>query len=99
MNSTYTLGMHNSWQSGAALLCDGVIIAAASEERFTREKDCSGIPGSSIKFVLNRAGISISEVDKIAYGMTTSITPDALTLATMLERGKNLIDFGSFISN
>ena len=94
MNSTYTLGMHNSWQSGAALLCDGVIIAAASEERFTREKDCSGIPGSSIKFVLNRAGISISEVDKIAYGMTTSITPDALTLATMLERGKNLIDFG-----
>ena len=33
------LGIHNSWQSGAALIVDGRVVAACNEERFTRKKN------------------------------------------------------------
>lgn len=39
--------------SAAALICDGEIVAAASEERFTRKKADSSIPHHAIKFCLN----------------------------------------------
>ena len=40
--------------SAAALICDGEIIAAASEERFTRKKADSSIPVHAINYCLKK---------------------------------------------
>jgi carbamoyltransferase len=52
----------------SALLVDGEIIAAAEEERFRRVKHAYAIPPVlSARFCLERAGISPSDVDVVAY--------------------------------
>jgi carbamoyltransferase len=53
--------------SAAALIQDGKIIAAAQEERFTRKKHDESFPIHAIKFCLKHSGISISDVDAIAF--------------------------------
>lgn len=53
--------------SAAALLRDGEIIAAAQEERFTRNKHDAGFPGNSIEYCLQVAGIPLEQVDHIAF--------------------------------
>lgn len=52
----------------AALLKDGEIVALGSEERFVRVKYASGIfPYYSAKFCLDTAGITLDQVDAIAW--------------------------------
>ncbi|MEN6621123.1 MAG: carbamoyltransferase [Smithella sp.] len=53
--------------SAAALLINGEIIAAAQEERFTREKHTSAFPFHAIKYCLMQAGIKLRDVDIIAF--------------------------------
>ncbi len=53
--------------SAAALIRDGVIIAAAQEERFTRKKHDAAFPKHALTFCLAQAGISIDEVDYVAF--------------------------------
>lgn len=53
--------------SGAALIEDGHIIAAAQEERFTRIKHDSGFPVKSIEYCLKQAGIKAGDIDAIAF--------------------------------
>lgn len=38
--------------SAAALICDGKIVAAAQEERFTRKKHDAGFPKNAILYCL-----------------------------------------------
>ncbi|MCY2961859.1 MAG: carbamoyltransferase [Planctomycetota bacterium] len=53
--------------SSAALVKDGVLVAAAEEERFSRVKHDSGFPHLAIEFVLGRAGITIHDVDYVVF--------------------------------
>lgn len=53
--------------SAATIIKDGVIIAAAQEERFTRLKHDNSFPCKSIEFCLNSLGIAINEVDYITF--------------------------------
>jgi carbamoyltransferase len=53
--------------SSAALVRDGVIVAAAEEERFSRIKHDAGFPRLAIDFCLKRAGISIQDVDLVVF--------------------------------
>lgn len=53
--------------SGAALIEDGNIIAAAQEERFTRVKHDAGFPVKSIEYCLKQAGLKPSDIDGIAF--------------------------------
>ena len=53
--------------SGACLLQDGVPVAAASEERFTRRKQDSEFPVNAVEYVLSEAGIDISQVEAVAF--------------------------------
>lgn len=53
--------------SAAALVQDGKIVAAAQEERFTRKKQDSGFPGEAVKYCLAEAGISVDEIDILAF--------------------------------
>ncbi|MBF0426228.1 MAG: carbamoyltransferase [Magnetococcales bacterium] len=53
--------------SAAALVRDGEIVAAAQEERFTRKKHDADFPRHAVEFCLARAGITLAEVDYVAF--------------------------------
>ena len=53
--------------SAAALLRDGEIVAAAQEERFTRRKHEAAFPTRAVDFCLQRAGVTLDAVDRIAF--------------------------------
>ena len=56
-----------SHDASATLLQDGVVLAAAEEERFTRQKHQGGWPESAIEFCLSSAGLSKTDIDHIAF--------------------------------
>ena len=53
--------------SAAAIIKDGEIIGAAQEERFTRIKHDSGFPANAVRFCLEAASASGSDVDYVVY--------------------------------
>ena len=53
--------------SAAAITVGGKIIAAAQEERFTREKHTADFPTNAIKYCLDEAGLEIDELDAIVF--------------------------------
>ena len=64
----YILGISAFYHDSAAvLLKDGVIVAAAQEERFTRKKHTADFPGNAIDFILKQGRVSIKELDVIAF--------------------------------
>lgn len=63
----YVLGISRVHDSAAALVRDGEIIAFAEEERFTRVKHDGRFPSRAVEFCLNQAGITLAEVDHVAF--------------------------------
>ena len=53
--------------SAAALIEDGLIIAAVQEERFTRKKHDAAFPERAISYCLEEAGIGLKEVDFVTF--------------------------------
>jgi carbamoyltransferase len=53
--------------SAAAIVVGGKIIAAAQEERFTRDKHTPDFPTQAIKYCLDEAGLEINELDAIVF--------------------------------
>lgn len=53
--------------AAAALIVDGRIVAAAQEERFTRIKHDAAFPLHAIRYCLQEGGISINDVDYVAF--------------------------------
>ena len=53
--------------SAAALVCDGKIIAAAQEERFTRKKFDASFPVNAIKYCLDSGGLEMDEIDSVVF--------------------------------
>jgi carbamoyltransferase len=72
----YTLGINAVYHdSAAALLRDGVVLAAAEDERFTHVKHAKRpvpfstwqLPFDAIDYCLSEAGITLKDVDHVAY--------------------------------
>jgi carbamoyltransferase len=64
----YILGVSCDYHdSSAALLKDGQLVAAASEERFSRKKHDSAIPSQTIAWCLEYAGIQSRDLDYVAF--------------------------------
>ncbi|MFH0870485.1 MAG: carbamoyltransferase [archaeon] len=64
----YILGISCYYHDSAACLIeDGVIVAAAEEERFTREKHDSSFPVNAINFCLAKAGITAKQLSYVAF--------------------------------
>jgi carbamoyltransferase len=53
--------------AACCLLQDGNLVAAAEEERFTRTKHESAIPRAAFRFCLEQGGLTIADVDCVAY--------------------------------
>src|SRR6476646_5372892 len=63
----YILGI-NAYHgnASAAIIADGRLVAAVEEERCNRVKYAAGFPSAAIRYCLDAAGITLSEVDHIA---------------------------------
>ena len=46
------LGLNDGYNSSAALMVDGTVVACAQEERFTRVKNQSGYPRLAVEYCL-----------------------------------------------
>ncbi len=53
--------------SAAALVQDGVIAAAAQEERFSRKKHDAGFPSASVSYCLDHAGLTTEDLDYVVF--------------------------------
>jgi carbamoyltransferase len=53
--------------SAAALVVDGRVVAAAQEERFTRQKYDSRYPVNAITYCLAEAGARLADIDYVAF--------------------------------
>ena len=60
------LSMYEVHVASAALMIDGVVIAAAHEERFTRIKADVGFPLQAARFCIEQAGIDPADIDVVA---------------------------------
>ncbi|MBN2006514.1 MAG: carbamoyl transferase [Anaerolineae bacterium] len=63
----YVLGISRHHDSAAALIKDGEIVAAVEEERLNRRKHYGGFPTMAIQYCLDEAGITLGDVDHVAY--------------------------------
>jgi len=64
----YILGVSCYYHdAAAALLRDGVLVAAAEEERFSRIKHDSGFPKNAIQFCLDQAGLQGKDLDYVVF--------------------------------
>jgi carbamoyltransferase len=53
--------------AAAALLRDGMLVAAAEEERFSRVKHDFSFPERAIRFCLDRAGVAACDLDYVVF--------------------------------
>ncbi|MEV0225213.1 carbamoyltransferase [Streptomyces sp. NPDC050704] len=53
--------------SAAALIADGVPVAAAQEERFSRRRHDPAFPSSAVRYCLEEAGATLNDVSAVAY--------------------------------
>ncbi len=53
--------------SAAAITVGGKVVAAAQEERFTREKHSADFPLHAIRYCLEESGLSIDELDAVVF--------------------------------
>ena len=64
----YILGLSAFYHdSAAALLRDGEIVAAASEDRFTRIKGDASFPEHAVKYCLEAAGIGVADLACVGF--------------------------------
>ncbi len=64
----YVLGISAFYHDSAAcLLRDGVVVAAAQEERFSRTKGDESFPTRAIGFCLETAGVRSAELEAVAF--------------------------------
>ena len=73
---SFVLGICNDETSSACILSEKALVAAASEERFTRVKADTSWPTKSIEFCLDQAGVAAEQRhesnDNVASGSNTS---------------------------
>jgi carbamoyltransferase len=65
---TWILGISAFYHDSAAcLLRDGEIVAAGSEERFTRKKGDSAFPSKAVEFCLKQGGIGLNDLSFVGF--------------------------------
>jgi len=80
----YILGISCYYHdAAAALLQDGVLIAAAEEERFTRKKHDYSFPSHAIDFCLRQAGITSRDLDYVVFYEKPLLKFERILLTTL----------------
>ncbi len=72
MNKPVILGLNfGLHDSSASLVVGGQVVAAAEEERFSREKHTTRFPRHAIEWVVRKGGIELRDVTHVAYYWNT----------------------------
>lgn len=71
----YILGISFLSEASVALIQDGKIVSAVSEERFNREKLFYGYPEKAIEWTLANAGLTMKNIDVIATTGDAPVSP------------------------
>tara|TARA_Y100000389_G_scaffold205079_1_gene262792 strand:- start:4892 stop:6646 length:1755 start_codon:yes stop_codon:yes gene_type:complete len=83
----YILGLNAfHGDSSACLLKDGILIAAAEEERFRRIKHWAGFPSEAIKWCLSEAGITLEDIKYIALNQDIKVNLGKKIIFTLSRR-------------
>ena len=53
--------------AAACLVSDGLVVAAAEEERFNRDKHHSGFPHNAIRYCLSQVRINAGQLDYVVF--------------------------------
>jgi carbamoyltransferase len=92
---SYTLGIHLGHHSSCALVCNGQLVAAVQQERFSRRKHDGEEALSNrlpVQHCLRAAGITLGDVDRIVSSFQT-VSPGGFGLhKPLIEPGFNLFD-------
>lgn len=92
----YILGVSALYHdAAAALIEDGIIVAAAQEERFTRIKHDKAVPVHAIEYCLKEAKISAKQITAVVYYDNPILTTNRF-LANLKYTGKEPDDLLHF---
>ncbi len=81
------LGIHDgTHDAGAALVSRGRIVAACNEERFTRRKGSGAWPARSVRACLDVAGITIDDVEHVAFPGLVNPNPGLRALRSLQKK-------------
>lgn len=72
-------------ESAVGIVVDGHLVAAASEERFTRKKNQGGFPHHALQFALKQAGVTSREVDHVAYAALPYVKERSVDLQAFFQ--------------
>ena len=72
--------------SAACLVEDGVIVAAAQEERFTRKKHDASFPSQAVDYCLREAGIT--PANSISSGFTRNRSSSSIACSRRMSRAR-----------
>lgn len=80
----YILGISCYYHdSAAALLHDGVLVAASEEERFSRKKHDNDFPQLAIDFCLHKAGITGADLDYVVFYEKPLVKFERILMSTL----------------
>ncbi|MBF0421956.1 MAG: carbamoyltransferase [Magnetococcales bacterium] len=89
-----TLGISAFYHdSAAALVKDGVVIAAAQEERFSRKKWDHSLPLQAVRYCLDQAGMTLDQVDSVGFYDKPLLTFDRLLETYIAHAPRGLQSF------
>lgn len=69
--------------SAAALLVDGLPVAAVQEERLSRRKNDAGFPTRAIEWCLDQAGIESDQLDAVVFYEQPTLKFDRVLTASL----------------
>jgi carbamoyltransferase len=96
----YILGVSCFYHdSAAALIHDGMLVAASEEERFSRIKHDNGFPRGAIRFCLEQAGISAQDLDYVVFYEKPLVKFERVLLSAMGTVPRSWRAFGEAMIN
>lgn len=96
----YILGVSCFYHdSAAALIQNGMIVAAAEEERFSRKKHDNGFPRRAIDFCLHKAGITGYDLDYVVFYEKPLVKFERVLMSAMSTVPRSWRVFGEAMIN
>lgn len=87
----YILGISCFYHdAAAAIIQDGLLVAAAQEERFSRIKHDQSFPANAVDFCLRQAGIKAEELDYVVFYEKPFVKFERLFLSIMATVPKSM---------
>lgn len=84
--STNVFGISMSHCATACLIQDGKITGCVSEERFTRKKNCSGLPVQAISYLLDANHLNPDQIDLVVFYAKSPV-------AIGMEKNRKTMDY------